>query len=264
MITVSLIGGGSPPLVQIVISATPTGEAWELTGSGGGIAWTVPGGAGVGDGQSLVLADNRAPLNTPVMYTLAWAGGSQSSSPVTVPTVGDVDVVLQSLDGQVKLPGRLQDGTQALRQDPGVSLYRVPGRRSSVSRYAASGVAFGSLIFRCGISDTETMDRLLESSAPVLVRYASKAMDLPLVQVVHFTGISSTAHLVAGFREWELPYVPVDDPFMDQRIGAFTWDYTDALQVQGSTIIRDAVAMEAALAGLTGDQTDAFDWSVLA
>lgn len=264
MITVSLIGGGSPPLVQIVISATPAGEAWELTGSGGGIAWTVPGGAGVGDGQSLVLADNRAPLNTPVVYVLTWDGGSQSSAAVTVPTVGDVDVVLQSLDGQVKMAGRLQDGTQTLRQEPGVALYRVPGRRTPVSRYTASGVAFGSLIFRCDISDTETMDRLLESSAPVLVRYTAKAMDLPLVQVVHFTGISSTAHLVAGFREWELPYMPVDDPFMDQRLGAFTWDFIDSLQVDGSTVIRDGVTMETLLAGLTWDQIDALDFSVYA
>ena len=48
MITATLIGGTSPQKVQIVISATPVGADWVLTGQSGGYVWEVPGGVGVG------------------------------------------------------------------------------------------------------------------------------------------------------------------------------------------------------------------------
>ena len=57
MITVSLIGAVDPPLVQIVLSATPLGETWTVTGTDGDFTWTVPGAMGVGDGMQLALVD---------------------------------------------------------------------------------------------------------------------------------------------------------------------------------------------------------------
>lgn len=262
MITVALVGASVPKLAQITVSETPDGEEWVLSGSAQGMSWTVPGGMGVGDGEALVLADNRAPLNTPVTYVLTSGVGTESSMPVVIPgPVGDV--VLQSLDGQVSVAGTLQDGTQALVMDPSLALFNIPGRRNAVSRFALTGTAHGGLVLRTVLGVSDVMDRLLGSGEPVLVRYTAPAMDLPVVQAVQFTGVSSDAHLVAGFREWQLPYVVTDDPFMDRRLGAFTWEFIDGLQVDGSTVIRDGAAMEAALAGLTWGEIDAFDWSLL-
>lgn len=263
MITVSLVGAGTPALVQIVLSATPDGAEWTLTGASDGFAWTVPGGMGTGDGAQLALVDNRAPLNVPVSYTLSWGGGSEVSAPITVPG-GSGDMVLQSLDGQKTVSVALMDGTQALTMDTALSLFGVPGRRTPVSRYSVTSLPRGTFIARADVSQTADLDALLAPGEPILVRLTAPAFELPLVQVVHITGLSAAGFLVGLFRHWELPYVPVDDPFMDQRLGAFTWDFIDALQVSGSTVVRNGDDMETLLAGLTWAQIDALDWSVYA
>lgn len=263
MITLSMVGAGDPPLVQIVLSETPTGDAWVLSGAAGEFTWTVPGGMGVGDGGQLVLVDNRAPLNVPVSYTLSWGGGSEVSAPITVPAPQG-DMVMQSLDGQKTVSVALMDGTQALTMDTALDLFGVPGRRTPVSRYSATSLPRGTFIARADVAQTADLDALLGPGEPVLVRLTAPAFELPLVQVVHITGLSAAGFLVGLFRHWEFPYVPVDDPFMDQRLGAFTWDSIDALQVQGSTVVRDGATMETLLSGLTWDNVDALDWSVYA
>lgn len=262
MITATLIGGTSPQKVQIVISATPAGADWVLTGQSGGYVWEVPGGVGVGDGNQLTLADNRGPGNSPITYVLKWDGGSQTSTPVTVPF--ESAAVVQSLDGHLSAHIDPLGSELPWTQDSGQALFTVPGRRRPVVRYSTSSDISGVLAFMLPVEQTPTIDAMLAEGGPLLLRLGQSMDDMPPVSVFAYRSPTSRAIAGLGKRRWEFPYTLVDDPFMDQRLGAFTWDYTDALQVQGSMIIRDAVAMEAALAGLTGDQTDAFDWSVLA
>lgn len=257
MITLSLVGAGTPPLVQIVLSETPAGASWVLTGVADGYAWTVPGGMGVGDGEQLVLVDNRAPLNTPIEYTLTWDASHETSSAIVVPmAVGDM--VIQSLDGQKSVAVALMDGTQALTLDPALSLFSVPGRRMPVSRYSATSAPRGTIIARADVSQTADIDEILATGEAVLCRLNGPAFELPLVQTVHLTNASAVGYLVGMFRHWEWPYVPVDDPFMDQRLGAFSWNTFDDAMAGRSWDEFDTV-----MSGLDWDAFDTFDWTTL-
>ncbi|MEV7827499.1 hypothetical protein [Microbacterium enclense] len=253
-ITVSLVGATQPQLAQIVVSATTSGAAWTVTGTAGGSTWTVPGGRGSGDGQQLVLTDNRAPLNVPVTYQFV-STATETASPIVIPqTVGDA--VLQSLDGQTAVPVNLQDGTQVQELTPSLALFGIPGRRRPVARYSVTSDVSGEIIARAPITLSPAMDDLLAPGAPVLVRLTGPAMDLPLTSVVGFTVISSTANVVTAVREWRLPFVTLDDPFMDTRLGAFSWDYID-----NALAGRTWNQIDTLFAGVTWNGVDQYDWA---
>ena len=173
-------------------------------------------------------------------------------------------MVLQTLNGQKSVLVGVLAGSLDIKLPVTRARYTVPGRPRPVVRYSETGDLAGALRVYVEAADFATFAELFATGEPLLWRCTGPVFDLPAVAVIDYEEPSAGALTQRRARVWTLPYTLVDDPFMDQRLGAFTWDYTDALQVQGSTIIRDAVAMEAALAGLTGDQTDAFDWSVLA
>lgn len=263
MITATLVGAQSPRLVQVTVSSVPAEVPWVLTGVAGGFSWVVPGGQGVGDGGQLVLVDNRAPLNVDVTYALTTAAGVDTSDPIVIPHV-DGDMVIQSLNGQRSVSVLLLNGTQDVQMDDSLSLFTIPGRRQQVSRYSVMGERRGTIRMRLDVDRTADLDAVLAPGEPVLCRLAIEAFDLPPVQVVHISKPSAIGFFVGLYRHWELPYVPVSDPYLDQRLGAFTWDYIDALQKVGSTVRRSGDVMEAIMAGRTWDEIDAFDWSVLA
>lgn len=253
-ITVSLVGATQPQLAQIVVSATTSGAAWVVQGTAGTSTWTVPGGRGVGDGQQLVLTDNRAPLNVPVTYRYV-STATETAEPVVIPqAVGDA--VLQSLDGQTAVPVNLQDGSQVQELAPALVLFGIPGRRRPVARYSVTSDVSGEIIARAPLSLSPVMDDLLAPGAPVLVRLTAPALDLPLTSVVGFTAISSTANVVTAVREWRLPYVTLDDPFMDTRLGAFSWDYID-----NALAGRTWNQIDTLFAGVTWNVIDQYDWA---
>lgn len=255
-ITVSLVGASQPQLAQIVVSATSSGVPWVVQGTAGGTTWTVPGGRGTGDGQQLVLTDNRAPLNVPVTYQYV-AAATETASPVVIPqSVGDA--VLQSLDGQTSVPVNLQDGSQVQELTPSLGLFSIPGRRRPVARYSVTSDVAGEIIARAPLTLSAAMDDLLAPGAPVLVRLTGPALDLPLTAVVGFTAISSTANVVTAVREWRLPYVTLDDPFMDTRLGAFSWDYIEQA-LSGRTWNQ----IDTLFAGVAWNQMDQYDWSTV-
>ncbi|EIC09157.1 hypothetical protein OR221_0865 [Microbacterium laevaniformans OR221] len=262
MITATLVGATSPQLVQVNVSSVPDGETWLLTGVAGAFSWVVPGGQGVGDGGQVVLVDNGAPLNVEVTYALTTDVGVETSAPIVIPHT-DGDMVIQSLNGQRSVSVLLLDETQDVQMDDSLALFTVPGRRQPVSRYSAMGERRGTIRMRLDVDRTPDLDAVLAPGEPVLCRLAITAFDIPPVQVVHISKPSATGFLVGLYRHWELPYVPVANPYMDQRLGAFTWDYIGALQKVGSTVRRSGDVMEAIMAGRTWDQVDAFDWSVL-
>lgn len=253
-ITVSLVGATQPQLAQIVVSATTSGAAWVVQGSAGDSTWTVPGGRGTGDGQQLVLTDNRAPLNVPVTYRYV-SSATETAAPIVIPQATG-DAVLQSLDGQVAVPVNLQNGTQEQQLEPDLGLFRVPGRRRPVARYSATSDVVGQIIARAPLALSSSMDDLLASGAPILVRLTGAALDLPLTSVVGVTGISSDANVVTQVREWRLPFVTLDDPFMDTRLGAFSWDY-----IENALAGRTWNQVDALFSGVTWNQVDQYDWA---
>lgn len=257
-ITVTAVGGSTPPLLQVVVSATTVGVAWTLTGSAGGQSWTVPGGAGVGDGNALVRVDNRTPLNTPITYTYTPATGSaEVASPVTVTSVSGM--VLQSLDGQKIVSVDLLNDSGSLELLPDQAMFKVPGRPRPVIRYNVTGDGGGSL--HVGMDSTLTADfrELCASGAPVLVRRQEMGDDMPLVFVALFTKIGSDRFATdIGYREWVLPYLYVDDPYLDVALGAFSWDAVDTVMAGRTWTQFDTV-----MSGLTWTQFDVLDWSTV-
>lgn len=258
-ITATLVGGQSPQLVQIVVSATTAGVAWVVTGSAGGATWTVPGGVGVGDGQQLVLVDNRAPLNTPAVYTYTPATGSpQVSAPVEA--TSEFAVVLQSLDGQTTVGVDLLDDSDAIEWAPMQALFYVPGRENPVMRYDVTSGTAGALRVGMDKSSTAAFRALAVPGAPVLVRRQDMDDDMPLVFVAAFTSFRGRLAHDIGYRQWALPFVTVDDPFLDARLGAFSWTSGFDAEMAGRSWDQfDSPTM----VGRTWDQFDTLDWTAV-
>lgn len=255
-ITVSLVGSDTPQRAQIIVSSTPVGEHWKLYGSAGGLEWTVPGGEGTGDGNQLTLTDNRGPLNTPIVYRFV-ANTTQTASPITVPQQTG-DAVLQTVNGIDVVVVNLQVGSEGFSLEPDIALFHVSGRRRMVARHNVASDATGTLIVRAPLGDTHLMDVVLAKGDPVLCRMTGPTLDMPLVMIIGITRISSSAELVAGFREWTLGYVTLDDPYMDQRLGAFDWDYFDSVWA-GKTWDQ----FDTFMAGRSWNQFDSIDWSTV-
>lgn len=256
MITAILVGAGTPQLVQIVVDETPDGELWALTGSAAsGYTWTVPGGEGIGDGEQLSIVDNRAPGNVPITYTFTAETVTEESDPITVP-MGEF--VLQSLDGQVTLQLELLDTSLDFQFRTRKTRFDIPGRKRPVSRYTLSGDREGTFSVMVPTSDTATFMRLFESGEPVLYRCGRQIFDFPLVSVIDVSDPAAIGYQRAGIRVWALPYVTVDDPFMDQRLGAFAWDFFD-----DTNAAREWDDFDALFAATAWDQFDTVDWTTL-
>lgn len=254
MITASLIGGSVPSDVQIVVSTAPNGVPWTLVGSAAGSSWTVPGGAGVGDGGQVVRIDNRTPGNVPVTYTFTAGGLVEASAPVTV-AIGR-DGVLQRLDGSAAVSVELARPSLDTELALNVASFAVPGRRLPVFRHTATGAGGGSFVVR--VFDPDDFDAVMAPGGPVLFRAASGSFDLPRVMVIQPMGLSSTAFDLQGYREWSMPYLFAPDPFMDVVLGGFAWDEFDAAWA-GKTWDE----FDARMSGIPWDQFDTFDWSLL-
>jgi hypothetical protein len=226
MITATLVGGSTPPLVQVVVSATPTGQTWVVTGSDGSYSWTVPGGVGVGDGQQLTLVDNRSPGNRPIQYTIASSAGSETSAPVVVPF--DADMVVMSLDGQTAVQVEVMGEPLAFSRESAQVAFSVSGRARPVVRYSTTADVVGQFDFLSPIGDRGQWDALLASGEPLLYRCGADFGDMMPAGVFMYGKVSSAGFAREAVRQWSIPYTIVDDPFMDQRLGAFSWDDFDA------------------------------------
>jgi hypothetical protein len=255
-ITVTLVGS-VPQLAQIVVSATTLGVAWEVTGSAGGQEWTVPGGVGIGDGNQLTLVDNRAPLNTPITYTYTPATGSaEVASAVTVTSA--FAIILQALDGQGFVGVDLLDGSSRMDLAPDQGVFRVPGRRRPVVRYSVTGDGGGVLNVGMDADTTAVFRELTLDGAPLLVRRQAMDDDMPLVFVALFTSLSSVLFQDIGYRQWELGFLYVDDPYLDVRLGAYSWDTFDS-ELAG----RDWDLFDTTMAGRTWNEFDTLDWEAV-
>ena len=256
MITANLIGGGSPQVVQIVVDVAPAGVPWTLTGAAGDWVWSVPGGAGIGDGGQLTLTDNRAPGNQPIVYTFTSGVAVQSSAPLTIPVAGDL--VLQSLNGSRALTLTLLKGSLETQLRSGQARFNVSGRRRPVIRHDVTGDVEGTLVVLVPIAETHDLYEMLATGDPLIYRLGAEVMDLDPVGVFTYGDMSSVPYQTRGLRAWSIPYALIDDPYLDVRLGAFSWDDFEAAWA-GKTWDE----FDARMAGLTWDQFDTFDWSTL-
>lgn len=254
MITASLIGGVSPENVQIVVDETPLGVAWTLTGSTGDYSWTVPGGAGIGDGAQLVLSDNRSPGNVPVVYTFIAGEVVEESAPITVPFLGDF--VLQTLSGSRSLTLGLLKGSLETQMTSGQARFRVAGRRRPVIRHDVTGDVEGTLVLLVTVAQMPAFVDMLATGEPLLYRLGTEVMDLSPVAVFSYGDMSSVPYQVKSLRAWALPYALIDDPYLDVRLGGFSWEFFDT--VWAGQAWED---FDSQLAGVSWDAFDTLDWS---
>lgn len=255
-ISAALVGAQVPALVQVVVSEAPDGEAWTVTGSTGSFTWTVPGGSGVGDGEQLVLIDNMAPPNTPVTYTFTSASVTEESDPITVPLDGDL--ALHTLDGQRSVVVNLMDGSLDTELPSNTALFHVPGRARPVVRYTALSDVVSSLVVRVPTADANAFRAVLASGAPIIYRSSVPLEDTDPVGVIAVTSVRSRLYFLNGFRDWVLGFAVVDNPFQDQALGAFSWDFFDEVWAD-----LDWDDFDASMSGRTWDEFDALDWTTV-
>lgn len=256
MITAQLIGGGTPPPVQIVVDVTPNGVPWTLTGTVGDFSWHVPGGSGIGDGGQLSIVDNRAPGHGEVVYTFAAGGVEQTSAPIVVPFEGDF--VIQTLNGLVSLTMGFLSGSLNTRHSVRRELYQVPNRRRKVARHDVTGDTEGAFRVLATVEQAKEFQTLISNGEALVYRLGVQIMDLEPMATFSYGDLQSTAFQARGLRIWEFEYEVVDDPYMDERFNGFTWDRVD-LALASSTWS----AFDARFDSNSWNEFDTFDWSTI-
>lgn len=254
--TAALVGALNPQSVQIVVSATDDGVPWTVTGSAGGFEWTVPGGSGIGDGEQLVLADNRGPLNVPITYTYT-SSTTEAAAPVT--RVASSDIVLQTLDGQKSVGANLMYGSQDTQLEVRQAVFSIPGRRRPVVRYTDTGAGGGRLLIRVDIAESAAFDDLLAAGAPLIWLMGGTTFDMSPVAPIAVTQASSAGIPEIEMREWSLSYLLIDDPYLDTRLGVFSWDDFDTAMATPDAWDD----FDTAFASATWNEFDTQDWTLL-
>lgn len=256
-------GAGSPPPVQIVLSDVPSGAEYVVTGStGGGSSWPVPGGAGVSVGEQVVLTDNRSALNVPVSYSVIVQGVTYTTAPLVVGH--PARAVLQSLDGQVSVDFVWLSNSLPREPVVNTSVSNVPGRRRPPMRIAPGGDGGGELAIRADRSNNESINSMLRSGRPVLVRTDGTMRDWPAVELIHLTSAPSRlweaveGGVLSTQRVWNLSFLFVDDPEPSRVLSAWTWDDFD--QAMTGLTWDD---FDALFAGSTWNDFDTYDWGQL-
>lgn len=255
-LTVNLIGVQSPKRAQIVVADTPSGDSFSIIGTADGYTWNVPGAVGTGDGGVFSCVDNRAPLNVPIIYSLVTSAAAFAAAPVTIP---GGTCVFETLDGSVVVSVVLLDGSLDRGYDVNQAVFHVPGRARPVVRYTTMGDGGGTIQFGASTDLTPTIEGLFRGGASVLMRLGEKVVDLPPASVILATGLASKGYSV-GYRVWSVPFLIVDDPYLDRILGGFSWDAGfDATLAGGDWDDR----FDGLLAGLSWDEFDTLDWSTM-
>lgn len=265
-VVASLLTLPEPTFVQLVLSDMPAAAAFTVVGSAGGYTWPIPAGSGTSTGVQVVRTDARAPLNGPITYQLNVAGFRYDSNPVTVPLTTILAVVdgrpsvpktvLQTLDGQLAVPVY----TTALDErdiETRAKTFTIAGRATKPSRYDLVGGESGTLTIAAPAATTALLKTLIYSGAPVVRRNTVGWLDVPVSELIQFTG-KVHHRLYAGssaLREWVLDFEVVDDPEPSVAAAAFDWDDFDAVYAASTW-----AGFDAEWAVKTWDDFDRYDW----
>lgn len=257
-IGVYLVGSGVPQDVQIVMPELVAGQSYLVEGTALGTTWVVRGGRGVSGGGQLVIVDNRAPLNVPVVYRATINGTTVWESwPITVEF--PAKYVLQSLDGAFTAPVKLMSNGLPREPDVRASSYQIPGRRRPVIRFDIPGDGGGTLVVDTTGEQTPLLASLLADGRPIVVRTDGDVRDFPPVEIVLVMKAPSElteARIQTGdTRRWTLQYLLVDDPDPDAVLPSSTWDDFDAVN---AGLTWDQFDLQ--WVGADWDAFDRFDW----
>ena len=258
-ITATLAGSASPQVVQVVVTGLTAGVAFTVSGStADGWAWTVAGGNGQDAGATTaILADIAAPVGVELTYTAEQSGSSAAAAPVTVPLAGDIDVVLQSLNGAVSVAALWDDNADPREQPTRQVMFRIPGREHPVVRWDTSGSDEGQMVLETSASTTTDLRQLVRVGAPVVVRTNGQVRDVDPVQFVIITKAPRVlVGAAGGLRRWSLGFTVIANPEPSLALAASDGDDFDAAYATLTWTDFDAE-----WASLTGDNFDATDWS---
>jgi hypothetical protein len=256
-VTATLLAGGPPQAVQVVLTGLDPGTGYSVVGSTpDGRMWEIPGGVGVTTGTQAVLIDPLAPINTPVHYVLTVAGQTYTSNEVTV--AFDGCCVLTSLDGAVVVPVRWIDNRLPEEPDVHTVTYPVPGRVRPPGRYTTTGDGGGVLEFLVLSAYRDDWRALLRPGAVVVLRTDGTVADWPGTELIAVTAVSTELAptvLDRWARKAEVEYMLVDLPDPEAAIAIYDWNDFD-------TIYADATwdDFDAEWAAATWDDFDRQDW----
>jgi hypothetical protein len=259
-VTATLLAGGPPQAVQVVLTGLDPGTGYTVVGSTpDGRTWEIPGGVGVTTSTQAVLIDPLAPINTPVHYVLTVAGQTYTSNEVTV--LFDGCCVLTSLDGAVVVPVRWIDNRLPEEPDVHTVTYPVPGRLRPPGRYTTTGDGGGVLEFLVLSAYRDEWRALLRPGAVVVVRTDGTVADWPGTELLAVTAVSTELAptvLDRWARKAEVEYTLVDLPDPETVIAIYDWNDFD-------TIYADATwdDFDAEWAAATWDDFDRQDWGQL-
>lgn len=227
-IAAALVGDDVPLAVQLSATGLTAGQNYTLQGNlADGTQWTVRGGdeALAGSAQ-IILYDVATPINVPITYTVSNnAAVVATASPITV--TYDGQTVLNSIDGELTagFVWMNNDAPQTMLMRS--NTFQIPGRLLPVVRFDVSGGETGEILAETTEAQSPAMRTLLQAGGLALLRTDGAVKDVPPVQYVLITGVSSV--LWAGTnRRWTLSYLVVDDPQPDAAVAAITWDDFDA------------------------------------
>ncbi|WP_337004115.1 MULTISPECIES: hypothetical protein [unclassified Microbacterium] len=249
MISVSVL---SEYKTQIIVSTTPTGVPWSLTGSWQDFTWTVPGGEGVGDGGQLHLTDVLAPTNVPVVYTFRAGATVDVSAPVVI--IGP-RFLLQRLDGSAIVEAKFMLGSIGLELDVHQELFFIPNRSRPAIRYGTTGDGGGMFRIRVDRTRRAQFDEVMKTGGPIVYRTTPPLEDLAPVETILVGRLTSEGLASGPERDWSFTYVFADYPTLEKRLGGFPWDDFDAA-LAGQTWNQ----FDTRFAGTAWDQFDLTDW----
>lgn len=256
-LTATLIAAADPRPVQVTLNGTTTGQAYQVSGTtADGARWQVPGGTGVSEGSQILLVDNRAALNTEVVYSAVVDGVTYVADAVTV--AHDGVAVLQTIDGLTVVSVEIASVTEPRSASPRSALFEIAGRSDPAARLDVPGsYVYGWALETSGI-DSVTMTAILRSGMPVVRRTVPGLRDLASVVLGVVTAWKDELITAGGdtWRRWSLTVREISDPQPATPLIAFTWDEFDAAMAARTWTDFDELFA-------TWDEFDTADWQML-
>lgn len=261
VITATLMSAEDPQPVQIVITGLTAGQSVVVTAvTATGAEFTVPGGRRVATGPTLVLVDNRGPLNMPIRYQLLVGGATYLSGELTL--TYDRHYLLQSLDGRTVARVRWLDNRDPRSYTVNLVAFAVPGRRRPPVRFAAGGDGGGELVLTTVGAQSKVLEELVLSGRPLVLRTDGL---IPFVAPVDILAPLKVDNSLAGLfvqwgdtRRWTIPYLLIDDPEPSAAMAAFAWEDFDVVYAASTwgeldtTVVTNLVPNPSVETDLTG------------
>lgn len=260
-VTPSVLTAASPAPVQVVVAGMSSGEVYTVVGSYDGFTWPLPAGRGTSDGSTLILVDNRAPMNCDVAYVATVAGVDYTSATVNV--THDGYCVLQSLDGAVQIPCEIADPLDERTGASRSSLAEISGSSYMAGRFDRGlAPALALQVEVDTVAANLALLAMLEDGGAIVRRNDGSvtARGIPPTEIYARAGDYGSRLLgaVGALRRWSIPVQVIGDPEPGVALVAFDLD-----DVKTAFTGQDLDDFKAYFTGSTLEDLKTFDWGVL-